>query len=201
MLGWLLYLGVVAFLVVSGIAPVDRFTWWLEISWVLAGLVLVAVLWRRGAQFTASLKIALALHAAILIYGGWYTYELVPLGEWMKDLCGFTRNNYDRIGHLAQGLFPAILAREVLYRNRAVPSRWWRELFVFSLCMAFTGIFEIIEYLSALAFGAASAAYLGSQGDIWDAQNDMIACGFGTLAAIFCWGPFHLRELKRGSQE
>jgi putative membrane protein len=200
MLGWLLYVGTIVFLAASGIAPHDRFTWWLEISWVLVGLVLVAVLWRRGTQFTTSLKIALFLHAAILIYGGWYTYERVPLGEWMKGAFGFARNNYDRIGHFAQGLFPAVLAREVLYRNRAVPSRWWRELFVFSICMAFTGIFEIIEYLTALAFGSASAAYLGSQGDIWDAQNDMILCGIGTIVSILCWGPFHLRELRRERQ-
>lgn len=200
MLGWLLYFGIVVFLTASGIAPHDRFTWWLETWWVLVGLALVAFLWRRGARFTTSLKIALFLHATVLIYGGWYTYELVPLGEWMKGIFGFTRNHYDRIGHLAQGLFPAILAREVLYRNRVTPSRWWRELFVFSLCMAFTGIFEIIEYLTSVAFGAASDAFLGSQGDIWDAQNDMICCGIGTLAGIFLWGPFHLRELQKEDQ-
>jgi putative membrane protein len=200
MLGWLLYLATVGFLLISGIAPHDRFTWCLETCWVWVGLVLVAVLWRRGTQLTTSLKIALCLHAAVLIWGGWYTYERVPLGEWMKVAFGFTRNHYDRIGHFAQGLFPAVLAREVLFRNRVTPSRWWREAFVFSICMAFTGIFEIVEYLTAVAFGSASDAFLGSQGDVWDAQNDMILCGIGTIVSLLVWGPFHLRELVRRDQ-
>ena len=195
MLGRLLYAGVVVALLGSGIAPHDRFTWWLEVSWVLAGLVLIAVLWRRGVQLTTSLKIAMFVHALILIYGGLHTYERVPLGEWMKMAFGYTRNHYDRIGHFMQGLFPAVLAREVLFRQRVVPAPRWRELFVFSLCMAFTGLFEILEYLTAIAFGEASAAFLGSQGDIWDAQNDMILCGIGTLVSILLWGALHRRQL------
>jgi putative membrane protein len=182
---------------VSGIAPADRLTWWLEISWVIVGLAVLPVFGYLRIRLTRSLQIALFLHAVILIYGGWYTYEQVPLGEWMKEVFGWERNNYDRIGHFAQGLFPAVLAREILVRRRATTSGFWCELFVFALCMAFSAIFELIEYGSALAFGDASAAYLGSQGDVWDAQNDMLMCGIGALACIAAWRPFHLRELRR----
>ena len=197
MLGPCLYALVLLFLLASGLAPYDRFTWWLEVAWVIAGLAAVAALWRRGVRFTLSLKIAMFLHAAILIYGGLYTYERVPLGEWMKTAFGFARNHYDRIGHFAQGFFPAILAREILVRRKVVPSTPWRELFVFALCMAFTGIFEILEYLSALAFGAASDAYLGSQGDVWDAQNDMILCAVGTILSVLAWRRWHERDLRQ----
>ncbi len=195
--GVCLYGVIACFLVASGIAPADRLTWWLEISWVIVGLAALPVLGHLRIRLTRSLQVALFLHAAILIYGGWYTYELVPLGEWMKDAFGWQRNHFDRIGHLAQGLFPAVLAREVLVRRRATTSGFWRELFIFALCMAFSAIFELIEYGSALVFGDASAAYLGSQGDVWDAQNDMLMCGIGALACIAAWRPFHLRELRR----
>ena len=201
MLGYILYSIVSLFLIISGIAPHDRFTWWLEISWVILGLILCTVCYFRKIEYSVSLKWAIFLHAIILIYGGWYTYELVPLGEWMKDVFSFTRNHYDRIGHLAQGFFPAILFREVLFRNHAAKKGFWLELFVFALCMSFSGIFEIIEFASAMAFGEASNAYLGSQGDVWDAQWDMIMCGIGALVSIFVWGPFHLKELVKKLQK
>jgi putative membrane protein len=196
MLGYILYSIALLFLLVSGIAPYDRFTWWLEVSWVIFGLILCAILYWRKVQYSSSLKWAIFLHAVILIYGAWYTYELVPLGEWMKDIFDFTRNNYDRIGHLAQGLFPAVLFREVLFRSHAVKKGFWLEVFVFSLCMAFTCIFEIIEFCASMAFGAASDAYLGSQGDVWDAQWDMIMCGIGCILSILLWRKLHLKEME-----
>lgn len=213
MTGKLFYAITLGFLITSGVAPHDRFTWWLEVSWVIAGLVLVPVLHRlrtRSSEkenlteapgagprpwITMSLQWALFLHAIILIYGGWHTYELVPLGEWLQATFELERNPYDRIGHVAQGVFPAILVREVLVRRRATRGLFFTELFVFSACMAFTGIFEILEYLAAVAFGDASNAYLGSQGDVWDAQNDMLCCFFGTITSQLVWGPWHRREL------
>lgn len=200
MLGYILYFLTLIFLVVSGIFPHDRFTWWLEIPWVILGLICVAVLFFRKVEFTASLKWAMFIHAAILIYGAWYTYELTPIGEWMKDVFGFSRNHFDRIGHLAQGFFPAILYRELLFRHQAAKKGFWLEFFVFAMCMAFTAIFEIIEFSTALVFGSASDAYLGSQGDVWDAQWDMVMCGIGALVSIFAWGPIHRKELEKIKQ-
>ena len=196
MIGYILYAAVLIFLLISGIAPVDRFTWELEVSWVILGLVVVTYLYFCQIKYTLILKSALFLHAMILIYGAWYTYELVPLGEWMKEIFHFSRNNYDRIGHIAQGLFPAILYREVLFRHHAVKQGFWMGLFIFALCMGFSAIFEIIEFSAAMAFGAASDAYLGSQGDIWDAQWDMIMCGIGALSSILIFRRLHLKQLK-----
>ena len=209
MVGPFFYILTLFYLIYTGISPNDRFTWWLEVSWVIAGLMIIVIYhnYRKsrstleGASWvTPSLKVALFLHALILIYGGHYTYELVPLGEWLKGVFDFERNHYDRIGHLAQGLFPAVLIREVLFRNRATTSNFWTESFVFCGCMAFTGLFEVLEYAAALAFGGASDAYLGSQGDPWDAQNDMVMCGIGTLISIIVWRPWHYKELRAGQE-
>lgn len=189
---WFVFLGLAA----SGISPADRFTWCLEIPWVAVGIIVCGILWNRKIYLTNILKLALFFHALILIYGAWYTYELVPLGEWMKDVFGFTRNNYDRIGHLAQGFFPAILFREIIFRNNAAKKGVWTEIFVFSACMAFTAIFELIEFASALAFGHGADAFLGSQGDVWDAQWDMTMCGIGAIISIIALRKEHLRELE-----
>jgi len=164
---WLVVLG---YLLLSGLQPHDRFTWLLEVSWVAVGLVIVIRLSLRGTTITPLLAWLLTLHALILIYGGWHTYERVPLGEWMQSTFGWERNHYDRIGHFAQGFIPAVLIREVLIRHEVVHGRGWLEWIVFAGCMAFTGLFEILEFAAALSFGGASDAYLGSQGDIWDAQ-------------------------------
>jgi putative membrane protein len=187
----------VGFLIVSGICPHDRFIWLLEVSWVLVGLGVLGYVHYKGIALSTPLKIALFLHSLILIYGGWYTYELTPLGNVLSTLFGFERNHYDRLGHFVQGLFPAVLYREVLIRANAVTGKWWREVFVFALAMAFSALFEILEFMSVLAFGSASDAYLGSQGDIWDAQWDMIYCGLGALVCIVFVSRLHCRMLEK----
>lgn len=187
----------VVFLIVSGINPQDRFIWLLEVSWVIVGLGVLGYLGLKGIPLSTPLKAALFIHAIILIYGGWYTYELTPLGKAISTLFSFERNHYDRLGHFAQGLFPAMLYREVLVRAKIVTGKWWRELFVFALAMAFTALFEIIEFAVALVFGAASNAYLGSQGDIWDAQWDMVYCGLGAIVCIVFLSRWHCRMIEK----
>jgi putative membrane protein len=114
----------------------------------------------------------------------------------MKGAFGFTRNNYDRLGHLAQGFFPAVLFREVIFRRDVAKKGLWTEIFVFSVCMAFTAIFELIEFAAALTFSSGADAFLGSQGDVWDAQWDMTMCGVGALLSIALLRKIHLKELK-----
>jgi len=108
-MGFILYFAVLVILILSGINPYDKFTWRLEVLWMFPALFIIAVLWLKGIKFSWLLQLAMFAQAMILIYGGYYTYELAPLGEWMKEVFGFTRNHYDRIGHVAQGFFPAIL--------------------------------------------------------------------------------------------
>lgn len=198
--GFILYAVSVLVLVASGIWPEDRFTWWLEVLWMFPALLVLAFLWRKGIKLTWLLQLALFLHALILIYGGHYTYELVPLGEWMKEVFGFTRNHYDRIGHLAQGFFPAVLYRELFMRNKAVNGRFWTESFVFASCMAFSGIFELLEFAAVHIWGSGANAFLGTQGDIWDTQYDILMCMIGTLISIFCLSKLHYSILKKAAE-
>ena len=115
----------------------------------------------------------------------------------MKELFGFERNHYDRIGHFAQGFIPAVLIREVLMRHHVVNGLGWLEFVVFAGCMAFTGIFEIIEFAAAKLLADASHAYLGSQGDIWDAQWDMLLCGVGAALSILIFRRLHVGLLEK----
>ena len=193
----LLYCIVVGFLIVSGINPADRFTWYLEVSWVLLGLIVLLVFNFKGNHITWLLAGCLFAHALILIYGGWYTYEKVPLGFWVSDLLGIERNHYDRLGHFVQGFVPAVLVREILIRNKVVVGRWWRELIVFAFIMAFTGIFEILEFAAAKAFGHGADAFLGSQGDVWDAQWDMLLCGVGGIVSAVLLSRWHERQIEK----
>ena len=182
-------------LVLSGIAPYDRLTWAMEISWVAVALpVLVAT--RRSFPLTPLLYRLLCLHALILIVGGYYTYARVPLGFWAADLFGFTRNHYDRLGHLAQGFIPAILAREILVRRSPLAGSRWLPVVVVSLCLAFSAFFELIEWTSALVLGADAAAYLATQGDPWDTQADMLCALLGGIAALALLSRLHDRQLR-----
>jgi putative membrane protein len=167
-------------LVVSGIDPHDRLTWWLEVAPVLlAAPVLVAT--RRRFPLPPLLYVLVAIHAAVLCLGGHYTYAEVPLGFWAQDLLGLARNPYDRVGHFMQGFVPALVAREVLVRTSPLrPGRW---LFVLTtgLVLALSAIYEFVEWGAALALGQGADAFLGMQGDPWDTQWDMFMCLVGAL--------------------
>lgn len=199
-MGYGFYFTVLLVLVISGIHPCDRFTWCLEVLWIFPALAVIAVFRFKGGEFSWLLKTAMFIHALILIYGGHYTYELTPLGEWMKGAFGFTRNNYDRIGHLAQGFFPAILYRELFVRKKAANGRFWTEVFVFAACMAFSALFELLELGTAQIWGSDADAFLGTQGDVWDTQWDMLLCAVGALLSIWFLGRRHYRILNNLSK-
>lgn len=196
-IGFIFYFAVLLFLIISGINPYDDFTWRLEVLWLFPALMIIAILWFKGIKFTWLLQLAMFIQALILIYGGHYTYEHVPLGEWMKGAFGFTRNHYDRIGHLAQGFFPAILYRELFVRNKATKGRFWTEAFIFASCMAFSGLFELLEFAAAHAWGDGADAFLGTQGDIWDAQYDIFMCAIGTVISILFLSNIHYKILAK----
>lgn len=187
-----------AALVLSGIAPYDRLTWAMEVSWVVVALPILIATHRRF-PLTPLLYRLLFVHALILILGGVYTYARVPLGFWFADLFGLARNYYDRLGHLAQGFIPAILAREILARRSPLRGSRWLPVVVVSICLAFSAFFELIEWWSALALGADADAYLATQGDPWDTQADMFCALIGAVAAVVLLGRVHDRQLKRVS--
>ena len=167
----------------SWIGATDRPTWWMESCWVIVGLPLaVHVARRRG--ITPLLQVLLAVHAIVLLVGAHYTYELVPLGDWWREWFGFTRNHYDRLGHLMQGVAPAILVRELLRRTSPLGPGGWTPVLVVCCTLAFSAVFEMIEWAASVALGHGADAFLGSQGDPWDAQWDMLCCLIGATASL-----------------
>jgi putative membrane protein len=183
-----------AVLLWSGIAPRERGTWWLEVFPVLAG---VPILVATHARFPLSplLYRLLFLHAAILMVGGHYTYARVPIGFWAQDLLHLSRNPYDRLGHLAQGFVPALLAREILLRASPLRRGRWLFFLVVCVCLAFSAFYELIEWWAALVGGDSAESFLGTQGDVWDTQWDMFMALVGCLCAQTFLAGVHDRSL------
>ena len=190
----LLLVVAVAGVIVSGIAPHDRLVWFLEVAPIFIGLpILIATYWRF--RLTPLLYWLLLVHALILALGAHYTYAQVPLGHWVQDVWGLDRNPYDRLGHLAQGFVPAILAREILLRRSPlVPGKW---LFFLVVCvsLAFSAFYEMLEWWAAVVGGVAADAFLGTQGDVWDTQWDMFLALVGSVLAQVSLGRYHDRQL------
>jgi putative membrane protein len=191
-----LLVSLIAVLVWSGIEPHDRFTWLLEVAPVLIGvpILIYVYIWHRF-RFTRLVYTLLWIHAIILMVGGKYTYAEVPLGFWLQDAFGFARNHYDRIGHFAQGFIPAMLAREVFIRRSALRGSRWLPFVVVCFCLAFSALYELIEFWTALASGEAAEAFLGTQGDVWDTQWDMQLALLGAIVALLALSGTHDRQL------
>jgi putative membrane protein len=188
--------GVVALVFVwSGIEPYDRLTWVLEVLPVLIAMPLLAYTARRF-PLTPLVYVLIAVHAVILMYGGHYTYALTPFGEWMREAFGFTRNHYDRIGHLMQGFGPAMVARELLLRTSPLrPGKWLFTLVTLSI-LGVSACYEFTEWWAALAGGDSTGAFLATQGDVWDTQWDMFLCGCGAIVAQLLLARVHNRQLR-----
>ena len=189
-----LWLGVLTALILTGIAPRDHLTWAMEVMWVVAGLPLVAWAWPRF-PMTRLLCWLLALHALVLIYGGYYTYAQTPLGLWAKEAFGLARNHYDRLGHLMQGFVPAILVRELLLRTSPLRRGRWLFVLVVCACLAFSAFFEMIEWWAALIWGGEADAFLATQGDVWDTQWDMFYALVGAISSQLLLARWHDRQL------
>jgi putative membrane protein len=189
-----LFAATAALLVLSGIAPYDRLTWAMEVSWVVVILPLL-IATRRRFPLTPLAYRLLFLHAVILIVGGYYTYARVPPGLWVADLFHLARNHYDRFGHLAQGFIPAIVLREILVRRSPLKGGAWLPFVVASVCLAFAAFFELIEWWSALVLGADADFYLALQGDPWDTQWDLFLALVGAIVALATLSRLHDRQL------
>jgi putative membrane protein len=190
-------LAIVAIIFVwSGINPHDRFTWFLEVAPVVIGVPALIYVYPRF-RFTRLVYTLIAIHAVILMVGGRYTYAEVPFGFWMKETFGLARNHYDRIGHFAQGFVPAMVAREILIRKSPLRGSRWLPFVVICFCLAFSAFYELIEFWTALATGEAAEAFLGTQGDPWDTQWDMMLALIGAIAALLLLSRWHDGQLRR----
>jgi putative membrane protein len=196
----LLVFGILLALAISIRQPYDLTIWFLEAFPVIAGLP-VLILTHRHFPLTPLAYRLLFLHALILLLGAHYTYARVPLGFWMQDVFDFGRNHYDRIGHLAQGFIPAILAREILIRKTRLISGGWLFFLVTCVCLSISVFYEFIEWWIAVLSGAVADDFLATQGDIWDTQWDMLMAMIGALSAQLLFGRYHdglLKNLRQG---
>ncbi|MFI1760494.1 DUF2238 domain-containing protein [Streptomyces sp. NPDC020800] len=172
----------------------DRTTWFLETFWVLAGLPLVVLMWRRF-PLTGLLCGLLAAHALVLAAGGHYTYAQVPAGDWVRDAFGLSRNPYDRFGHLMQGFVPAVLVRELLSRTSPLRGSRWLAPLTVCACLAFSAFFELLEWAAAEIGGSSADAFLATQGDVWDTQWDMFCALIGAVVSLLLLSRAHDRQL------
>lgn len=178
----------------SGIYPKDYLTWLLETSpAMIAFIVLMAT--RQNFRLTNLAYSLILIHSLILMIGGHYTYAEVPLFDWLKDTFNFDRNNYDKVGHVAQGFIPAIIVREILIRNHVVENIKWLNFFVISICLAISAFYELIEWWVALLSKQAAEAFLGTQGYMWDTQSDMACALFGAMLALVMLSRIHDRHI------
>lgn len=187
---------VVMVFVWSGIRPHDRFTWMLEVFPVVIGLPILIYVYPRF-RFTPLVYTLMAAHAVILMVGGKYTYAEVPLGFRLQEWLGLARNHYDRLGHFAQGFVPAMVAREILIRRSPLSGTRWLPFLVICVCLAISAMYELIEFWTALATGEAAEAFLGTQGDPWDTQWDMMLALMGAIVSLALLSRWHDRQLQR----
>jgi putative membrane protein len=192
----ILWIAVAAIFVWSAVRPHDYFTWILEVFPAIIGAVVLAFTYRRF-KFTTLVYILIALHMIILMLGGHYTYAEVPIGNWIRDQFELSRNHYDRLGHFAQGFVPAMIAREVLLRLRVLKRGSWLNTVVISICLAFSALYELLEWTVSALTGSAGDAFLGTQGDVFDTQKDMAMALAGAIVALVGLSKLHDNQLAR----
>lgn len=192
----LLIISAIVLVVLSGIFPKDRFTWFLEVLPVIIGVIILSNSYSKF-KLSNLAYILLWIHAVILTIGGHYTYAEMPLFNWLQDTFELSRNYYDRVGHFAQGFVPAILSREILLRRSPLESGKWLIFIVICICLAISASYELIEFGVALATGEAAEAFLGSQGDVWDTQWDMLFALIGACIALTTLGRYHDLSLAK----
>lgn len=178
----------------SGVQPHDYFTWFLEVAPALIGLTII-VLTRRTFELTPLAYWLILVHAIILMIGGHYTYAEVPLFNWLRDAWDMDRNNYDKVGHFAQGFIPAVVAREILLRTSPLKAGKMLSFLVICVCLAISALYELIEWWVAAATGTAAEAFLGTQGYVWDTQSDMAFALAGAIVSVVALGRIHDRQI------
>ena len=181
-------------LVISGIQPFDRTTWWLEVTPVLIAIPLLFATYKTF-PLTHLLYVLIFCHAIVLIVGGAYSYARVPFGFEIAEWFGLDRNPYDKIGHFMQGVVPAIVAREILIRNHILAKGKMLSFIVICIVLAISATYELIEWAAALLLGQGAEEFLGTQGDEWDTQSDMFFALIGSIMALLLLSKWHDRQI------
>jgi putative membrane protein len=179
----------------SGWHPADRFTWLLEVLPIFLGTAVLLSIYRHF-YFSRLVCWLMWMHAIVLLVGGHYTYEEVPLFNWIREAFHLARNHYDRLGHLMQGFVPAMISREVLLRRKVLCREGWLFFIVVSICLAVSASYELLEWATAVCTGSKADAFLGTQGDVWDTQWDMTMALIGAISALAILRKPHDRSIE-----
>lgn len=179
----------------SAIKPHDYFTWFLEVIPALVGFGILAFTYKRF-TFTPLVYWLIWLHMIVLMIGGHYTYAEVPLFEWLKPVFGWQRNNYDKVGHLMQGFVPVLIAREILIRKEVVAKKGWLPAILVLAILGTSAAYELVEWGVSVATGSVGDSFLGTQGDVWDTQSDMLMCLLGSIVSLLLLSRWHDSQIK-----
>jgi len=191
--GWLLIF--FSILIWSAIEPADRLTWWMEVIPAIAGIAIL-ITTRERFPLTSLCYFLILIHAIILMVGGHYTYAEVPIGNWLQEITGGDRNNYDKLGHLAQGFIPVIIAREIMIRNGVVAAQGWLSFLLVCIVLAISAFYELVEWWAALLSAEAAESFLGTQGYVWDTQSDMLWALCGAVLSLVLLSRLHDRQIE-----
>ncbi len=193
----LVYLGVLlGVLIWSAIRPHDYLTWFLEVLPLFLAVGLLAITYPRF-KLTTLIYFLVMIHGIILIVGGHYTYAEMPLFDWFKHQFHLQRDDYDRVGHFAQGFVPALITRELLLRISPLKRGKLLAFLVVSVCLAFSALYELFEWQAAVILGSSADAFLGTQGDPWDTQKDMATCLVGSMVSLVVMSRLHDKFLAK----
>ena len=183
-------------LIWSGIHPKDYFTWFLEVAPALIGFIVISMTYKKF-RLTNLTYVLILIHCIILMIGGHYTYAEVPFFHWIRDCFELERNNYDKVGHFAQGFIPALIAREIFIRKSIINGVAWRNFMVICVCLALSAFYELIEWWVAISTGESAEAFLGTQGYVWDTQSDMGLALLGAVLSLMILSRLHDKQLNR----
>jgi len=179
----------------SGIHPKDYFTWILEVFPAILGFIILAATYKKF-PLTGLTYIFILIHCYILFIGGHYTYAEVPLFDWIRDILHQSRNNFDKVGHFAQGFVPAMIAREIFYRKAIVKKGFWLSTLTVSVCLSISVLYEFLEWFVAVVSGQSAEAFLGTQGYVWDTQSDMLMAMIGAICMNLFIARFLDKQMK-----
>jgi putative membrane protein len=175
--------------------PAGRFSWLLEVGPGIAGVLVLIAVYRRF-PMSHFVYVCVFVHILILNYGGIHTYAETPLGNWARDTFELGRNHYDRVGHVALGVFPAFVIREVLLRRTPLERGGWLYFLIVSVVLAIAAFWELLEWWTTLVVASdVGTAFLGSQGDVWDAQWDMFLAQVGAMIVLPLLAGAHDRSM------
>lgn len=180
----------------SIINPKEGFTCFLEIIPALIGVLILTLTFNKF-RFTNCTYTLILIHCIILFIGGHYTYAQVPFFDYIKEVFHQSRNNYDKVGHFAQGLVPAMIIRELFIRKKVVSNKSFFNFIIVCICLAISASYEWIEWFVSLATGEGGDSFLGTQGDIWDTQSDMLFATIGAIMGLILFSKIQDRQIEK----